>query len=78
MESWIEIATKVGLPVLGIVTLGWFLGTRVWPWMVKQVEHAQNAREKDLDRFASETGTILKEQTQAIRALADRLERKSR
>lgn len=77
MEStWIEIATKFGLPVAALALVGWFLATRVWPWMVSQVEKTQAAREKDLDRFSSQIALVGKEQTEALRSLSDEIRRR--
>jgi len=71
MEPWLEAVTKFGLPVVGAAVIAWFLGTKVWPWMVLQVEKTQAAREKDLDRFSDQIVKRAEEQTQAIRAISE-------
>jgi hypothetical protein len=69
-EAWIDAASKFGIPVVILAVVGWFLGKRVWPWMVSQVEKTQAAREKDLDRFSQQIVEQGKEQIEALRDLS--------
>lgn len=82
MEPWLEVATKFGLPVAGFAILAWvmgrFLSKTLWPWMVAQLDKAQTAREKDLDRFATQIKEIGEEQTQAIRELSNEIRARRR
>ena len=82
MSGWIELATKVGVPIAGFAILAWavgkFLYKTLWPWMTSQIEKTQAARERDLDRFATQIGKITEEQTKAIRELSDEIRTRRR
>lgn len=75
MEPWVEIATKFGIPIAALAIGAWaisrFLSKTLWPYLTAQIDKAQAAREKDLDRFAGQIGKISEEQTKALRELSD-------
>lgn len=77
MTEWLPFVKEVGLPVALVALFLFFLWKGFWPFMVKQIDEAREARKEDQQAFLSalkERDQITREQTDAIRHLAQRID----
>lgn len=74
-ENWIDALTRFGLPIVALIALAIFFAKSVWPWMTKQVEDTQRARERDLDGFRNEIKEFQKDTVAALRELTSEIRR---
>jgi hypothetical protein len=52
LKDWIEVGTRLGVPVAFLLGLVWFLYKAVWPFIVKRFEEAETARKAEIEKFA--------------------------
>lgn len=75
MDGWVQIGTAFGVPMLILAGLAWFVATRVWPVVVKQIEfNQQQQREfltalKDIHNSLASQNDAIRGNTEAIRGL---------
>ena len=52
VRDWLEIFTRLGVPVAFLLGLVWFLYKAVWPFIVKRFEEAEASRKAEIEKFA--------------------------
>lgn len=64
--DWLQIGTTLGIPMLILIGIAWFVATKVWPVAVKQIEFNQQQNREFLASLAN-INTALGAQTNTIR-----------
>lgn len=62
LKEWVELIARAGLPIVGLLGIVWFLYKAVWPFIMKQVEQAQQsaqlARSEESNKIVDALGKM--------------------
>lgn len=66
--SWVEIASKLGIPVGLLILIGWGFVKYLWPFYTRQVESDKADRKADLEAARSDRKEEVAKFVETIRA----------